>query len=84
VNCFYTDVAEIQPEDALVARADADGRRWYRCPRYDSWLPLLPPTSPAREHLPPRKEMILPCRLSAAGRGVFTVTAGAGRAVVCG
>jgi hypothetical protein len=21
VNCFYTDVAEIQPEDALVARA---------------------------------------------------------------
>ncbi len=57
-----TDVAEIRAEDALVVRVDADGLRWYRCLRCDSWLPLLAPTSPARQHLPSRDEVILPLR----------------------
>jgi uncharacterized membrane protein (DUF2068 family) len=57
-----TDVAQVRPEDALVVRTDADGLRWYRCLRCDSWLPLLPPDRPEREHLPPRDEVTLPLR----------------------
>jgi uncharacterized membrane protein (DUF2068 family) len=57
-----TDVAHVRPEDALVLRVDADGLRWYRCLRCDSWLPLLPPGHPEREHLPPRDEITLPMR----------------------
>lgn len=57
-----TDVAEIGPQDALVVRVDADGLRWYRCLRCDSWLPLLPPQSPQRRQLPPRDEISLPVR----------------------
>src|SRR5690242_21585842 len=56
------DVAEIGPADALIVRVDADGVRWHRCLRCDSWLPLLPPEHPAREHLPPRDEITLPLR----------------------
>jgi uncharacterized membrane protein (DUF2068 family) len=57
-----TDVAHVRPEDALVLRLDADGLRWYRCLRCDSWLPLLPPVSPEREYLPARDEITLPLR----------------------
>jgi uncharacterized membrane protein (DUF2068 family) len=57
-----TDVAEVRPEDALVMRSDAQGLRWYRCLRCDSWLPLLPPERPERQHLPSRDEIDLPLR----------------------
>jgi uncharacterized membrane protein (DUF2068 family) len=56
-----TDVRELGPEDAIVARADGD-LRWYRCLRCDSWLPLPRPSSPTREHMPPRDEVSLPPR----------------------
>jgi len=56
------DVAEIGPADALIVRADADGLRWHRCLRCDSWLPLLPPERPTRERLPSRDEIALPLR----------------------
>src|SRR5947209_2640994 len=48
------DAAELRPEDALFAR-DIDGRRWYRCVRCDSWLPLPPPERPSREYPPDRE-----------------------------
>ena len=57
-----TDVAQIRPEDAVIARQDVDGLRWYRCVRCDSWLPMPPPAAPAREHLPAREEIALPLR----------------------
>jgi uncharacterized membrane protein (DUF2068 family) len=57
-----TDVAHIRPQDALVAWEDAQGLRWYRCLRCDSWLPLLPPERPSRQHLPPRDEITVPLR----------------------
>jgi uncharacterized membrane protein (DUF2068 family) len=56
-----TDVAEIRPEDELVA-FERDGVRWYRCLRCDSWLPLPPPKAPARRDLPPREKIELPLR----------------------
>src|ERR1700748_3161656 len=57
-----TEVAEVRAEDALVLREDRDGVRWYRCLRCDSWLPLLPPEVPERQHLRPREEVELPLR----------------------
>jgi uncharacterized membrane protein (DUF2068 family) len=57
-----SDVAVITPADALVVRVDADGVRWYRCLRCDSWLPLPPPTSPQRERMPSREVVTLPLR----------------------
>src|ERR1700733_11490541 len=57
-----TEVAEIRTEDSLIVREDSDGLRWYRCLRCDSWLPLLPPESPQRQHLRPREDIVLPLR----------------------
>lgn len=57
-----TEVAQLRDEDALIARQDADGLRWYRCVRCDSWLPLPPPDNPQLDHLPPRSEIELPLR----------------------
>ena len=57
------DVRHVRPEDAPVLR-EHDGRRWYRCLRCDSWLPL-PPPDPAettRETLPPLDQIRLPSR----------------------
>jgi Predicted membrane protein (DUF2127) len=56
-----TDVAQLRPEDAVVARDD-DGLRWYRCVRCDSWLPLPPPQRPERQTMLPREEIELPLR----------------------
>jgi uncharacterized membrane protein (DUF2068 family) len=56
-----TDVARLRPEDAVVAR-DIGERRWHRCVRCDSWLPLHLPEHPAREHMPERDEIKLPLR----------------------
>jgi uncharacterized membrane protein (DUF2068 family) len=57
-----TDAAELRPQDAVVARPGDDGLRWYRCLRCDSWLPLPPPSNPARETPPSRDEIELPLR----------------------
>ena len=56
-----TDVARLRPQDAIVIR-EADGLRWYRCLRCDSWLPLPPPPAPACETLPPREQIAVPLR----------------------
>jgi uncharacterized membrane protein (DUF2068 family) len=57
-----SDAAELRPQDAVFARADAAGTRWYRCLRCDSWLPLEPPAHPARRCPPERSEIELPLR----------------------
>jgi uncharacterized membrane protein (DUF2068 family) len=57
-----TDAASLRDEDAAVARAGADGERWYRCLRCDSWLPLPPPEHAAREFPPSREELEVPLR----------------------
>jgi uncharacterized membrane protein (DUF2068 family) len=57
-----TDAAGLRAEDALFAREDDHGARWYRCLRCDSWLALAPPAHPSREHPPPRQEIELPLR----------------------
>lgn len=55
------DAREVRPEDAAVVR-EIDGVRWHRCIRCDSWVPLIPPTSPTREYPPSRDEVVLPLR----------------------
>jgi uncharacterized membrane protein (DUF2068 family) len=55
------EAAHLRDDDALVAR-EVDGVRWHRCLRCDSWLPLPPPATPAREHPPGRDEIELPLR----------------------
>jgi uncharacterized membrane protein (DUF2068 family) len=55
------DARELRPEDALVARV-IDGVRWHRCLRCDSWLPVPPPASAARDVPPDRAEIELPLR----------------------
>ncbi|HWX98207.1 MAG TPA: DUF2127 domain-containing protein [Solirubrobacteraceae bacterium] len=57
-----TDATALRGEDAILAREDAAGTRWYRCLRCDSWLPLSPPEHPLREHPPERDEIELPLR----------------------
>jgi uncharacterized membrane protein (DUF2068 family) len=57
-----TDAAELRGEDAIFAREDAHGARWYRCLRCDSWLPLAAPERPARRDPPAREEIELPLR----------------------
>jgi uncharacterized membrane protein (DUF2068 family) len=56
------DAAELRPQDAILAREDADGTRWHRCQRCDSWLVLPRPDNPARTHPPERSEIELPLR----------------------
>jgi uncharacterized membrane protein (DUF2068 family) len=56
-----TDAARLRAEDAVFAR-EADGLRWYRCLRCDSWLPLSPPAHPATTYPPPRDQVMLPLR----------------------
>jgi uncharacterized membrane protein (DUF2068 family) len=55
------DARELRPEDQLVARI-VHGVRWHRCLRCDSWLPVPPPASPARDVPPDRAETDLPLR----------------------
>jgi uncharacterized membrane protein (DUF2068 family) len=57
-----SDAAELRPQDAVFAREDAAGTRWYRCLRCDSWLPLPPPERPVRGYPPERSEIELPLR----------------------
>jgi uncharacterized membrane protein (DUF2068 family) len=55
------DAGALREQDALFAR-EIDGVRWYRCLRCDSWLPLPPPSNPARALPPERGEIELPLR----------------------
>jgi uncharacterized membrane protein (DUF2068 family) len=55
------DARELRPQDELVARV-IDGVRWHRCLRCDSWLPVPPPASPARDVPPDPAETDLPLR----------------------
>ena len=55
------DARAIRPDDRVVVR-EYEGKRWYRCLRCDSWLPLPPPEHPTRDHLPPLEEIELPLR----------------------
>ena len=57
-----TDAAELRPGDAMLAREDSVGTRWYRCLRCDSWLALPPPASATRAFPPERDEIELPLR----------------------
>ena len=57
-----TDAAELRSQDAVFARTDSAGTRWYRCLRCDSWLPLPPPEHPGRGYPPERDEVELPLR----------------------
>src|SRR5213079_3512662 len=56
-----TDTADLRPQDHVIA-VDAEGVRWHRCLRCDSWLPLPRPSAPTRETLPSRDELELPLR----------------------
>jgi uncharacterized membrane protein (DUF2068 family) len=57
------EVRHVRPEDAPVVR-EYDGKRFYRCLRCDSWLPLPPPddAETSRDHLPPLDQIELPLR----------------------
>jgi len=57
-----TDAAELRAQDAIFARQDSAGTRWYRCLRCDSWLALSPPAHGARRFPPERGEIALPLR----------------------
>jgi uncharacterized membrane protein (DUF2068 family) len=57
-----TDAAELRAQDAIFAREDEAGTRWYRCLRCDSWLALAPPEHPVRPYPPERVEIELPLR----------------------
>ena len=56
-----SEVAEIGPEDHHLVR-EMGGLRWYRCLRCDTWTPDRVPSSPSRERLPARHEIVLPER----------------------
>lgn len=57
-----TNAAALRPQDAVFAREDAAGTRWYRCLRCDSWLPLAPPERASRPFPLDRAEIELPLR----------------------
>jgi len=56
-----TDAAEIRPEDAPIARVAGD-ERWHRCLRCDVWVPVEPPTKPARQYPPSLDQVRLPLK----------------------
>ncbi len=56
-----TDAARLRGEDGLFAR-EADGLRWYRCLRCDSWVALSPPSHPSVQYPPRREAVVLPLR----------------------
>lgn len=56
-----TDARALRENERLLVR-EQDGVRWHRCLRCDSWLPLPPPESPARDLPPARDEIELPLR----------------------
>ena len=68
VGCGYrghhlpaSDAAELRAEHWPLGY-ERDGVRWCRCLRCDTWLPMAPPTRPARPHPPERSEIEIPAR----------------------
>jgi uncharacterized membrane protein (DUF2068 family) len=57
-----TDAGALRAQDAIFARQDPAGVRWYRCLRCDSWLALAPPQQPAQQQAPTREQIELPLR----------------------
>jgi len=57
-----TDAAGLRPEDAVFAREDPAGFRWYRCVRCDAWLPLPRPDKPKVATPPDHDRVQLPLR----------------------
>lgn len=55
------DAAAVRPQDDLFAR-EANGLRWYRRMRCDSWIALSPPAQPAVKYPPERENVALPLR----------------------
>ena len=56
-----TEAAAVRPQDDLFVR-EANGLRWYRCMRCDSWIALSPPAQPAVKYPPEREDVALPLR----------------------
>ena len=56
-----TDAAAVRDQDDVFAR-EADGLRWYRCMRCDSWIALSPPSHPTAQYPPERADVTLPLR----------------------
>jgi uncharacterized membrane protein (DUF2068 family) len=56
-----TDAAEVREADADFVR-ESGGRRWYRCLRCDSWVPLAAPGHPTRPYPAPAADVELPLR----------------------
>jgi uncharacterized membrane protein (DUF2068 family) len=56
------NVADLRPVDGGVGVDLADGRRFARCLRCDSWRDVPRPIEPARQTLPPLAEIRLPRR----------------------
>jgi uncharacterized membrane protein (DUF2068 family) len=82
-----TDAAEVTAADALLVR-EADGQRWHRCLRCDTWVLQDLPNDPAQASVPSRDEIDLPergpllrdryvLRLIAIERGVHVLLYGA-------
>ena len=57
-----TDARSLRDQDRIFAREDADGVRWFRCVRCDSWVPLPAPQDPGSEFPPERDAVELPLR----------------------
>jgi hypothetical protein len=55
-------VRELRAADAILAREDAAGTRWYRCLRCDSWLALARAQHATRELIPECDQIDLPLR----------------------
>jgi uncharacterized membrane protein (DUF2068 family) len=55
------DAARITETDAHLVR-ELGERRWHRCLRCDSWIPLMAPSGPARDAVERRDEIELPLR----------------------
>ena len=56
-----TDAVAVSGGDHHLVR-EADGLRWHRCLRCDTWSALLPPDQPRRDRVPGREEIELPMR----------------------
>lgn len=57
-----TEAASLRDQDRIVVRAGADGTRWHRCVRCDSWTWLPAPAQPTREFVPGPDEVAVPLR----------------------